>query len=725
MIGQTISHYEIIEKLGEGGMGIVYKARDTKLERFAALKVLPADRVADVERTRRFVQEAKAASAPNHPNIITIYEIERTPDGSDFIAMELIEGDTLRALAGQPLAPHSVSKIGRQVVEALSVAHAGGIVHRDIKPENIMLRRDGYVKILDFGLARLHGSEIAGTETQVTRVTRPGLIFGTLAYMSPEQARGERVTGASDVFSLGLVLYELAAGRHAYPASSQLVILQAILSEQPLPPSRLQPEIPAALEDVILRMLQKDPIQRPNAKEVAEALADLEGRISGVFHVRPVSVARRQTVGHEKERAELHSCFESSCAGRGMLACVSGEPGIGKTTFVEDFLAEAANFEPCVGKGRCSERLAGTEAYLPILEALEGLLHGTMGSQLARVMKLMAPTWYVQVASQLALLFEAAREASRAVDYFVVAAQHASQISAHREAVELARRGLRLLATLPDTPERARQELRLQLGLATPLMSLKGYAAPEVEEAYSRAYALCSDSANDVETYQALMGLGAFYFFRPQIGIGLEILDKMLPLAEASQNNVLLSLAHFAAASVLSHSGDLVQALEHIASCFSVYDPQKHSLYVLLAGLNPGLIGRSQWGRLLWLSGCPDQGKLRAAEALAEARKLGHAFSLCFALIFSAWVLEYCGDAKKCMDAAGEAVKIATEQGYTMHRAWAGTLHGWALSEMGCLDEGIAQIEESLEGMRLLGTELIRPEFLSLLAAAVAKRGDV
>jgi predicted ATPase len=289
----------------------------------------------------------------------------------------------------------------------------------------------------------------------------------------------------------------------------------------------------------------------------------------------------------------------------------------------------------------------------------------------------------------------------------------------------LARRGLRLLLTLPDTPERTRQELRLQLALATPLMSLKGYAAPEVEEAYSRAYALCSNSANDVETYQALMGLGAFYFFRPQIRIGVEILDKLLPLAEASQNSVLISLAHFAAGSVLSHSGDLARALEHIASSLGFYDPQKHSLYLSVAGPNPGLIGRSQWGRLLCLSGRPDQGKLKAAEALAEARRSGHSFSVCFALVFSAWVLEYCGDAKTCMDAAGEAVKIAAEQGYTMHRAWAGTLHGWALSELGALDEGIAQMEESLEGMRLLGTELIRPEFLSLLAAAVAKRGDV
>src|SRR5262245_41575770 len=194
MIGQMLGRYEIQEELGAGGMGVVYRARDTRLERLVALKALSPDKVVDSERTNRFEREAKAASALNHPNIITIYEIDKVPDGRNFITMELVEGETLRSLARQPLTLDSVARIGRQVAEGLAVAHAAGIVHGDVKPENIMVRRDGYVKLLDFGLARL--LEPDGPfkfTTQSLSESSVGVLRGTPGYMSPEQARDQTI----------------------------------------------------------------------------------------------------------------------------------------------------------------------------------------------------------------------------------------------------------------------------------------------------------------------------------------------------------------------------------------------------------------------------------------------------------------------------------------------------------------------------------------------------
>ena len=225
-------------------------------------------------------------------------------------------------------------------------------------------------------------------------------MLGTVRYMSPEQARAEPVGSASDLFSLGVVLYELATGRHPFPADSPIGTLHAILAQPPLRPSLLNPEIPAALEALILQMLAKEPRLRPTAAEVDAALAELTGK-GPVRRLGPApALVQRHTVGRQQERAELRAGFESAAAGRGLFLCVTGEPGIGKTTLVEDFLAElAAAGRTCtVARGRCSERLAGAEAYLPFLEALESLLHGDGGEAAARVMKVVAPTWYVQVA---------------------------------------------------------------------------------------------------------------------------------------------------------------------------------------------------------------------------------------------------------------------------------------------------------------------------------------
>ena len=262
MIGRTVSHYRIVEKLGEGGMGVVYKAHDTHLDRFAAIKVLPPEKVADPERKRRFIQEARAASALNHPNIVTIYDIDQQ-DGVDFLAMEYIQGKTLEQLIGRKgLKVTEALKYGVQITDALSRAHAAGIVHRDLKPGNVMVDEHGLVKVLDFGLAKLT-EPAAPDEDELTRTLKPtteeGAIVGTVAYMSPEQAEAKRLDGRSDIFSFGAVLYEMIAGRRAFQRDSKTSTLAAILTQEP---GALSADIPHDLEKVLKRCLRKDPQHR-------------------------------------------------------------------------------------------------------------------------------------------------------------------------------------------------------------------------------------------------------------------------------------------------------------------------------------------------------------------------------------------------------------------------------------------------------------------------------
>jgi serine/threonine protein kinase len=270
MIGQTIAHYQILEKLGEGGMGVVYKARDTHLGRFVAIKVLPPERVADPERKRRFVQEAKAASALNHPNIITIHDIA-SEGGCDFIVMEYVAGKTLDQLIGRKgLKLNETLKCGIQIADALSKAHAAGIVHRDLKPGNVMVTGDGLVKVLDFGLAKLTEAAAPG-EDEPTRTLKPqteeGTIVGTVAYMSPEQAQGLPVDARSDIFSFGALLYEMVMGRRAFQGETKISTLAAIIKQEPAP---LVADTPHDLEKLIARCLRKQPERR------MQTMADLK-----------------------------------------------------------------------------------------------------------------------------------------------------------------------------------------------------------------------------------------------------------------------------------------------------------------------------------------------------------------------------------------------------------------------------------------------------------------
>jgi predicted ATPase len=1025
-LGQTISHYRILDKLGGGGMGVVYKAHDTRLGRSVALKFLPRAYALDPQRLERFQREARTASALNHPHICTIHDMDQY-EGQPFLVMELIEGPTLRALAAGRLSLSALVPLIGQVAKALAAAHAAGIVHRDIKPENIMVRDDGYAKVVDFGLALPLPTGVTQSGAEAAAVSDPGTLLGTVRYMSPEQARAETAGSASDLFSLGIVLYELATGQHPFPADSQVGVLHAILSQAPLRPALLNPEIPAPLESLILQLLEKDARLRPTATEVDALLAELTGKGAGLVRGPALTPVQRHTVGRQKELAELHAGFASAGAGRGLFLCVTGEPGIGKTTLVEDFLVElAATGQTCIlGRGRCSERLAGAEAYLPFLESLESLLHGAGSEAVARVMKAVAPTWYAQVvplaaedssfarefeqakaasqerlkrelgaflqevarlrplvlflddlhwadastvdllayigskcaalrlllvltyrptdlllskhpfvpvkqdlqahgvcrevalelltrqdverylalefpehrfpeglaalihdktegnplfmvdllrhlrdrqvlaqeqgrwvlaqslpdlerelpesvrsmierkiaqlgeedrrllvaasvqgyefeaavvakalaqdaadieeqleglervhafvrlvgehefpdrtltlryrfihvlyqnalyaslrptrraslsaavaqallgyhgensstvAAELALLWEAARDFGHAADCFLLAAQNAVRLFANQEAVTLVRRGLELLQTLPDTPQRAQRELTLQVILGPLLIATMDWTSPEIVSAYTRAHALCRQVGESPQLFPVLWGLWTGHVNRAEHQTARNLGEELLSLAQRAQDPALLLQAQHALGLTYAYTGDWVSAQAHLEQGIALYDPQQHRAQAFLyGGHDPCVCCRCYATWCLWVRGYPDQALRSSQEALTLARQLSHPTSLAHARIHIGQFHQFRRDGSETQAMAEALQGLATEQGLPFYLAGASLLRGWALAERGHAEEGLAQIRYGVTAPP--SARFWRIYFLALLAEAYGKGG--
>jgi serine/threonine protein kinase len=336
--GRRLAHYEILAPLGAGGMGEVFLARDLRLGRKAAIKLLPASFSEDPRRVLRGEPEARAAAQLAHPNVCVVYEVGRAEDGRHFIAMEYVEGETLRArLVREAVSPAEAVDVAAQVAEALAAAHRAGIVHRDTKPENVMLRADGYVKVLDFGVAKVLDPFVESLAPEpapahAAPVETESGALGTVSYMSPEQARGERVDGRSDIFSLGVVLYEMLAGERPFAGETPADTLYAILHEPPPPLAPGRADLPSGLEPVVRRCLEKDPGRRvASAGELAAALRRLAERASAVRPARraspnnlPQSLTR--FVGREREIAAL----AGRLAGERLLT-LTGPGGIGKT----------------------------------------------------------------------------------------------------------------------------------------------------------------------------------------------------------------------------------------------------------------------------------------------------------------------------------------------------------------------------------------------------------
>jgi serine/threonine protein kinase/tetratricopeptide (TPR) repeat protein len=393
MIGTTIAQYRIVEKIGEGGMGVVFKAEDSKLRRPVALKFLPAGATESSSAKARFLREAQAVSALEHPNLCTIYEINETEQGQTFIAMAYYEGATLKDRIKQgPVRVTEALDITRQIVQGLALAHEHQIVHRDIKPANIILTRSGVVKIVDFGVAKL---------TNQTQLTRAGATVGTIAYMSPEQARGSEVDPRSDIWSLGAVLHEMITGRPPFRGGHEQAVIYKILNEQPDLKSLYEFTHPAVIA-VIERCLQKPLFRRyQNIKDVtvdldqfgvvaqgpttpaplkslddtAETLVDTNSRslpFSRVLDSMLEEGPKRTVVAREEQLARLKAMFDAAYAGEGSIGFVSGEAGTGKTTLVQELSRQLLDVYPdliMVG-GNCNAQTGLGDPYLPFREIL-------------------------------------------------------------------------------------------------------------------------------------------------------------------------------------------------------------------------------------------------------------------------------------------------------------------------------------------------------------------
>ncbi len=389
-------------------MGEVYKAEDLKLGRMVAIKVLPEAARGDEKARRRLLQEARSASALNHPNIVTIHAIEQvgSPEGPlDLLVMEYLEGRSLSTqIRTGPLDLAALVETGIQIAEALATAHEAGLIHRDIKPSNILTTARGITKVLDFGLAK--AAPIVPRDSEAETVTQEaltshGMIVGTVAYMSPEQTRGEVLDGRSDVFSLGCVLYEAATGTRPFRGSSVLAVLREVAEGIPPRPSALRPELPLELELILERALAKEKDGRfQTAAEFAEALKQFKGLAPVALKEEP---QRDAFVGRETELLRLEEMMQGALQGHGQVVFLTGEPGIGKTSLAVEFLRRCRSRYPAslIARGACVEQYGTGESYLPFLDALGSLFAGPGRERVLAVLRTLAPTWCLQLPAAL------------------------------------------------------------------------------------------------------------------------------------------------------------------------------------------------------------------------------------------------------------------------------------------------------------------------------------
>ncbi len=407
--GQSILHYRVIDRVGRGGMGEIYKAEDLKLRRQVAIKILPPLVTHDETARRRLFREARSASALSHPNIITIHSIEET-GGLDFIVMEYVEGQSLHtAIEHGPIALPRLLEWGAQLADALATAHARGLVHRDVKPGNVLITQRDQVKLLDFGLARmaqaLPDDAVGDLATVSAALTADGVVSGTWAYMSPEQTRGESLDARSDVFSLGVTLYQAATGRLPFPGPTMLLLMHQIAAVDPPSPSRIKPDVPQAFDRIIERTLSKDKERRCSASELVDALRGLSDSVSRdssggpLAETQAIDQAQEVFVGREPELTRLEGFLRRAVDGAGRVVFVTGEAGIGKTALADAFLRRVHQRHSIQCRGHCSEHYGTGEAYLPFLDALGALLAGADGKRVAAVLRTHAPTWCLQFPS--------------------------------------------------------------------------------------------------------------------------------------------------------------------------------------------------------------------------------------------------------------------------------------------------------------------------------------
>jgi tRNA A-37 threonylcarbamoyl transferase component Bud32/tetratricopeptide (TPR) repeat protein len=1022
--GTRIGPYVVQSLLGSGGMGEVYRAFDERLRRDIALKLIARRLDGESDIVDRFIREALAVSALNHPNVITIHEAGGAPEGR-YIAMELVQGRSLREVLREGAGRQHAVPIARQIAEALAVAHAAQIVHRDIKPDNVMVRDDGYVKVLDFGLARVATAEAAKTDQKtLSAITQTGLVLGTIGYMSPEQARGEQVTTASDVFAFGIILYELLTGQHPFHAASPLAVLHGIISDAPVPPSRVGVDVSPTLDQLTLECLQKDARLRPTATEIVNRLRGGDAAVGAVVSP-PQPRPEARLVGREAEGQALADAYQEVAAGRGLIVAVAGEPGLGKTALVESALE--CLHDARVARGRCSERLAGSEAYLPFLEALDALLRSESHGGLARVLRAVAPNWYAQVmslpendssaarvlaeagtgspqrmkremaafleeasrlqplvlflddlhwadgstvdllgyladrlasirlgivvtyrpselvqsrhpflplkldlqargvcreivlrylpesavadyvalefpdhafptefvelihhrteghclffvdllrelrrrkvlvqdaqdrwvlaeglpalerelpesvrsmiqrkidalsddarhllsaaavqgvdfdsaivahaldldeqeveerldrlerehaivrvleeitcpdrtvtqryrfahvlyqnalfaslrptrraslagsiasglvrrwadrapeiAGVLAALFETARASLAAARYFSLAAQSAARLFAHEEARQLSLRGLALLHSLPDNGTRRAVELELQMVFALAVKTSRGYAVPEVGQAYRRARELCRQVDDPAVVIPVLMGLSAHYIVGGDIRIAYELAEQLLELATRIGNPPVRMIAEWCLGAALHHLGELERAHAHLERALELYEPRFHHARVWEVGIEPGIFCMCETSRTLTLLGRLDQGRARIASAERAARELGHPQTIAFTLLFRMLIGHLWRDAREVNQVYHVLAALCADKGIAQEMLWATPVYGWAQFELGDREAGLATIERGVNALAEAHSWLLRPYYLLLHSDALRQIG--